>query len=228
VRKDRTNRGFTIMEVMVSVAILSMIAAIIYESFGRMMFVRDEISAVQERYQQISYAMNRMAREISMAYLSLHRSIENRTITFFKSEQEGSFDRLTFTSLAGLRLYKDANSSDEVVIGYYVESDPEEPDKMNLMRREKRRIDDKLDEEDDENWVSFKLCDDIEELHFEFYDPVQDDWVETWDTTSVERGYRLPPVVKITMTVEDEHGEQITYVTKTQIFMVKPISFGLE
>ena len=220
----RSDAGFTLAEVLLAMAILGMIATLVWSSFGQMLGGRERATAIQEHYQNVRSAMNRMVREISMAFLTTHQSADKRTITFFKGEDESPVDRLTFTSLAGLRLYRNANTCDQVVIGYYGEPDVDDPSRINLMRRVKRRLNEAWD--DDEEYVSYVMAENVESLELEYYDPIQKEWVDEWDTMTVEKANRLPTMVKITLTVLDPHGEPQKYVTKTQLFLLSPLNFG--
>ncbi|MBN2494037.1 MAG: prepilin-type N-terminal cleavage/methylation domain-containing protein [Deltaproteobacteria bacterium] len=226
--RDRRG-GFTLLEIMIAIAILGIVMSLIYGSFARTFEVRDFVSRVQERYHSVRVAMERMARELSMAFIYDCRELDTPTgerhfWTTFKVVPRGKMDEITFCSFAHLRLFRDVDESDQSEISYYSQEDPEDASKNNLIRREKTRIDGRPGEGGEE----MVLCPDIESLNFELWDEVDQDWVEEWDCSQMERQNQLPRMVRITMTVVDEHGEEIPFTTTTRIFTNKPLANWLK
>jgi general secretion pathway protein J len=218
------NSGFTAVEIMIALTIMAVISSLIYGSFARTFEVRELVTQSQQRYHSIRVALERMAREISMAFVYDCRQLdtptgERRQQTLFKVEHEGKFDRLIFTSFAHLRLYKDVHESDQNVLSYFGEDDPKHNSQNNLMRREKARIDGQP-EEGGETQV---LCPDIKELKFTFWDEVKNDWVDDWDCSRVERQNRLPRLVRITVATADGPDQQLKLSTIARIFTLKPL-----
>ena len=222
---SRTSKtGFTLVELLIAIGISGIITVLVYGSFARTFDTREFVLQSQERYHTVRVALERMAREISMAFVYDCREVdtptgERRHKTLFKVEREGKVDRMVFTSFSHMRLFKDVNESDQNVLSYYGEGDPEDSSITNLVRREKTPI----DGEPEEGGDAMVLCPDIESLHFELWDEDKEDWVEEWDCSQVERLNRLPNLVRITLTVIDEYGEEAPYVTTTRIFTTKPL-----
>jgi general secretion pathway protein J len=221
----RGHSGFTLLEVLIAVAILSIIGTLVWGSFARTFAVRDAVFTMQERYHTIRLALERMSREISMAFVYDCRERdtvtgERRQRSIFKVEQEGHVDRMVFNSFSHLRLYRDARESDQNVLSYYGEDDPNESGKTNLMRKEKARI----DGEPEEGGEALVLCPDIESVHFHLWDETKEEWAEEWNCTQVERLNTLPRLVKITLTVLGENGQELPFTTITRIFAQKPLA----
>jgi general secretion pathway protein J len=217
--------GFTLIELMIALTFLAIITTVIYGSFARSFETREFVMQAQERYHTARVAMDRMAREISMAFIYDCRELdtptgEQRHRTIFKVEAEGKQDRLVFTSFSHLRLFKDVHESDQNVLSYYGESDPEDSSKTNLMRREKIRI----DGEPDEGGKAQVLCRDIETLRFELWDADKEEWRDEWDCSQIERLNQLPRLVRISLTVMDEYDEELILVTTSRIFTNKPLA----
>lgn len=217
--------GFTLIEVLIALAMVAIISTLIYGSFARTFEVREVVTQSQQRYHGIRVALERMSREISMAFIYDCRQQdtstgERRQQTLFKSEREGKFDKLTFTSFSHLRLYKDAHESDQNVLSYFGEDDPKHSSQSNLMRREKPRIDGQP-EEGGETQI---LCPDIKELRFTFWDVDKNDWVNDWNCSQVERQNKLPRLVRITLTINDGPNSQMKLSTITRIFTLKPLA----
>ena len=221
--KNRT--GFTLIEVMIALAILGFITTIIWTSFGRMLESRDYVERIQERFHGVRTALNRMQREISMAYLSRHVSGDRRTATIFKATREGHGYRLVFTNVAGMKMYEDANTTDSNVIHYYLDSDQDDPGQMNLMRKQTRRLVEDPEIEDTDI-PAYVLAENIEGMEMQFFDVQQNEWADEWDTSGVEKANRLPTRVKITLISIDEQGREQKFTTQTRIWLFSALSFG--
>jgi general secretion pathway protein J len=218
------SKGFTLVELLIAIGILGIITVLVYGSFARTFDAREFVLESQERYHTVRVALERMSREISMAFVYDCRELdtptgERRHRTLFKIEREGKVDRMVFTSFSHLRLFKNANESDQNVLSYYGEGDAEDSSITNLVRKEKTRI----DGEPEEGGEALVLCPDIESLHFELWDEDKEDWVDEWDCSQIERLNKLPRMVRITMTVIDEYEEEVPFATTTRIFTNKPL-----
>jgi general secretion pathway protein J len=221
----RSRQGFTLAEILIAVAILAIVSTLIYGSFARTFETREFVGRIQERYHSVRTALDRMAREISMAFIYDCRELdtptgERRMWTIFKVERTGKIDRLVFSSFSHMRLVRDVNQSDQNVLAYYGEEDSDEPGVTNLMRREKLRV----DGEPERGGEALEMCHDVSSLHFELWDEVKKEWVEEWDCSQIERQNQLPNLVRITLTVVNEFGEEMPFTTVTRIFTNKPLS----
>jgi len=218
------NQGFTLIEVMIAISMLAMVSTLVYGSFSRTFEAREFVTKAQERYHGVRVAMERMGREISMAFIYDCRELETTTgertfWTTFKVQRSGKVNEMTFTSFSHLRLTRDANESDQNELTYFGQSDPDDSSKTDLIRREKTIIDGRPGE----GGVELILCHDIESLRFELWDAEDQDWVEEWDCTQTERLNQLPRLVRITLTVTDEYGEEVPFSTISRIFTNKPL-----
>ena len=75
--------GFTLMEILIAVAILGMISMLSFGSIRGSVDASERAQKVTDRYHQIRQALARMSRELQSAYLSEHRNCDdpqNKTI----------------------------------------------------------------------------------------------------------------------------------------------------
>ncbi|OGQ82416.1 MAG: hypothetical protein A2289_26515 [Deltaproteobacteria bacterium RIFOXYA12_FULL_58_15] len=212
--------GFSLMEIIVSMGILALIGVLTYATFSQTVNARDKAELIASHYHQVRQAMQRMANEISMAYLSAHRDCEEkRTKTVFIGERGANGMRLDFTSFSHYKTRVDANESDQNELSYFVARHPDDASRTVLMRREQARLDD----EPQKGGLEQVFAEDVTELTFEFYDPKEDDWEDEWDSTNMDQRSRLPMFVAINMKALDPAGNEEKFVTKTRIFVQKEI-----
>ncbi len=220
-----SRRGLTLIELMIAVAITAIIGTLVYGSFDRTFESREFVLRAQERYHTARLALERMSREISSAFVYDCRKLdtptgEQRDQTLFKVDQEGKVPRVTFTSFSHLRLFRDVHESDQNVIVYYGENDSRDGRRLNLMRREKVRIDGRPEE----GGQSQVACPDIVSLQVELWDENKQDWTDQWDCSQVERLNTLPRMVRLTLTVLDEYGKELPLRTIARLFIQKPLA----
>lgn len=213
-------RGFSLMEVMIAVAIVAFITAVLGGSLVRQLDAKERIAALAERQNTARMALTRMAREISMAFLSKHYNCnERRSVTLFKGKQNGE---LTFTSFSHYKWTKDANESDQNEITYSVKADPDGGNKHALFRKEAQRITD----DPGEAGKDYVLAHDISSLEFEYYNFDNDTWESDWDTTRSEKKFKLPLLVKLTLKLPFPDGKDQTFVTQSRIMLQDALHFG--
>jgi hypothetical protein len=72
---------------------------------------------------------------------------------------------------------------------------------------------------------SYVLCPDIAKVKFSFYDYKKKEWENDWDAPTVAGYQYLPSHVRITLTVIDERGQEVTYSTDARIHMTERIDY---
>jgi len=213
-------RGFTLIEILVAVAITAMIGGIVAAAFTSGFRAKELVETEAERYRGLRVAMDRMVREIGAAYVSdrydlrRYRDQNDRPTNFI-----GSRDRLLFTSLAHQRLYSDAKESDQMVVEYSVRSAnvPGARGRQDLMRRENPNLygEDRMDRGGAED----VLLEDVKRIELSYWDSDRKDWVTDWDTRRLEKKSILPTRVRIVLVRVDEEGREQKYVTETRVML---------
>ena len=217
--RRRKNRGMTLLEVSLAIGMLAIIGTVTWGSIARSFDAFETVTDIDERYHGIRVAMNRMAKELSMAYLTSqrrHRGPERTVHQYFKYQSGSPLPELHFSAFSHQVFLKDAKESDQAEISYFGADDPEESGVIHLMRRESPRI----DADYDEGGRSYILAENVRDFELRFFDPRKDDWTDEWDTEKTEFARRLPTLVEIKLTILDEGGEELTFVTKTRINLV--------
>jgi general secretion pathway protein J len=218
----------TLLEVLVSLAILAMISLLIYGAFDSMSRGRKGEAMRSERARQAREALLRMTRELSETFLSLHNppvlSLLTRT-TVFVGQNSTPFDRIDFAAFAHRRMTRDAKESDQCEVGYFASEDPDVAGKTDLARREQTPIDlDPL-----RGGVVNVLAENIEAFDIRYLDPLTGTWGESWDSTQTYGQFnRLPLELRISLTMKGLPGnDPTTFMTKVMQPMLKPLQFGI-
>jgi len=221
----RSSSGFTMVELMLAMAIFAFITTLMWGSFSQTATSKRAIQNEQERAHTVRVALMRMSRELEMAYLSDNENtaITNRR-TFFTASARADVDEVTFSSFAHQRLRAGAAEGDSALISYFGARDPDDRRVLNLMRRETRR----LQAEDPATLLgeAYILCPDVLRVKFAFYDHRKKEWATDWSTLNAGNGTPyLPAHVRITLTVVDERGKEVSYSTDARIQITENISY---
>ena len=221
-------RGMTLLEVLVSLGVLAMISLLIYGAFDSISRGRRGEAMRTDRARQGRDAVDRIARELQGAFLSLHQpqlqALWTRQ-TAFIATNGAQFDRVDFASFAHRRIQRDAKESDQAEIGYFVVKDPEVDGKMDLVRREQPVID--IDPK--RGGVVNVLAEDVETFDLRYLDPVTGQWVDSWDSTQLTAQLnRVPLEVRITLALNGvRNSPPFRYTTKVMLPIREPLSFGI-
>jgi general secretion pathway protein J len=232
-RSRRRWLGFTLIEVIISIAILAAITSLLFGAFSALKRSKDGLSRVQDRQREARLAMARITRELQSAYLSAHMPLNQALLvqkTIFKSERGTPADRLDFTAFANKRLDKNAHVSDQCELSYFGSPNPDGSGTTDLVRR----IDTELDLEPDKGGKVEVLATDIDLFDLQYLDAQSGEWLESWDTTQTTgQPDRLPLQVRVILVLNggrrssaERSRGTIRLVTKVGLNMLQPLTFA--
>jgi general secretion pathway protein J len=193
IRSNRHRRGFTLVEVLIAVTIVATLMVIVWASVVNIFETRDFMGQRHERFQIVRLSMNRMAMEISGAYIAgpEHggepipgeedfdlRNLDDddsapRNRGAFREPVQfgmiGRADRLHFTSFAHVRTLEGQKASHHAQIGYFTRRRTTDDGRsvLSLMRRENTHFDDDLTR----GGTVYVMVPEIESIRFEYWDP---------------------------------------------------------
>lgn len=170
--KPKRRRGMTLLEVLLAISLLAMLGMLGYTSLNMTMRAQGKAKRLQERFHSSRLMLSRMKRELSMAFVSLHQSEDQRTKTLFSGES----DTITFTTSAHEPVHRNAHQSDQMVVKYEIDT---VDGQTVVIRRAKYHIDDSP--EDDLNAEIAAVG--VERLEFDYYDEDSEDWSSDWDVS---------------------------------------------
>jgi general secretion pathway protein J len=223
-RPPRAASGFTLIEIMLALALMALVTSLLWGTVAQTTKVKKRIEQAQDRTHTVRVALMRMSREIEMAFVSASDPIgiqERRTM--FSGVAHSDFDELRFSWFGHQRMRADAAEGDTALVHYFTAPDPEDPLATNLMRRETRRLEAK-----DPKMIpgeTYLLCPAIARLKLAYYDYVQKEWREEWDTTKADGMQYLPTQVRISLTVLDERGVPLNFVSIARLHALERVDY---
>ncbi len=222
-RQTPTPRGFTLVEVMIAVGITAILGVMVLGAFQRAYAARELVEGQDERFASARVALSRMARELSEAYLSDHydRKRYREPPTVFRGKDGGDRDDLLFTTMSHARLARDVKESDQSVVEYTVEPDPEHAGENALFRRERARI----DENPDRGGSKSVVCEHVKTFDVQYWDWKRQEWAREWVSSSVDHANMLPTRVKVRLGLGMADGAVRSFETQARVAIVRPLSF---
>lgn len=212
-------RGFTLLEVIVAVAITALLGAMTLGAFRQVDRAAEIARAQGDRYAGARLALTRAARELSMAFVSDHYDKDRlrERPTLFKGRE----DTILFTTFAHERLARDARQSDQAVVEYTLENDPGNSGEQALFRREKARIDDQPDRDGRKDLVA----EHVTAFRLQYWDEKRKDWAREWSTQSADRASELPSRVRLELELKLADGRTEKLVTEARVALTRPLDF---
>lgn len=228
--------GFTLIEVLIAIGVLSVITMLLYGAFAGLKQSRDGITRVGDRYREGRIALEHITRELQSAYISNHVPINQQLAvvkTAFVATSGSPADRLDFNTFAYRRLDRDSKESDQAEISYFGSPNPDNRGVFDLARR----VNPRLDAEPTKGGRVDVLATDIDLFDLSYLDALSGQWVDTWDTRQALTGQpnRLPLQVKIVLVLNGgkrsaagRGRETIRFTTKVELPIQKPLTFAIQ
>jgi general secretion pathway protein J len=211
----RVRSGFTLIEVVVALAVLAMIGVMAWTTMSSTLLARDLLEQEDEVDRAARAAMDRIEREISLAFLTPNTQAIQSYQTVFVGKDDTECDQLWFATKSHRRTRKGARESDQTEITLWCESDPDNRNRNVLLHRESQRI----DHEPDKDGAIAPLARNVDRFELRFLDNRTAEWIDEWDSIGAEQAGRLPRAVQVVLVlrVEDPQDEdeviERTYVS---------------
>jgi prepilin-type N-terminal cleavage/methylation domain-containing protein len=195
-RLHRSARAFTLLEIMVSLALLAVIVLAIYSSWYSIV----KGSAVAARAAAAGQRTRMAMRTVQDGLLSACMYTQNQQYYSFVVGADGDYSTLSFTahlpdSFLRSRKFGGANTRR---LNFTVEEGPDS--KKQLVLRQNVLL---MDPDKDEMENPVVLARDVTQFIVEFPDPSTGDWTTDWQNTNT-----LPPKVRVTLTLGDKFSDK--------------------
>jgi len=196
-------RGFTLIEVMISMAIFSFIALGTAGAIQRGITARKIVQNRWDEAHGIRTALRIFNRDV---YLAFHKQKKAGEDPFgFRSGKERSFrtsflgesERVDFTSLSHRKIYGDVHESELCEVGYFLEPN-EKNDGFRLMRRKSVIVEGKIDE----GGETQTLLENVVSLEFGYYSIKDERMFDVWDIESIDFKDTFPDAVQMKIVVK--------------------------
>lgn len=218
--QGRHLRGFTLLEVLVSMAILAIIMAAVYSAYTT------NVEAIQiarengQVHQTARIVLDRIAKDIQSALVEVWSLSETSELGFVGRDQERDgkrMDRIDFSTLTYLPLSERSPAVDLCEMGYRVVEDPEQPEIQVLMRRQKILVslpedDASLGEGFGEGGSEQELARNLVEFRIT-YEDARGEVRDRWSTEETESPSELPVLVRIRLVLRDVLAREHVFVT---------------
>ena len=198
----RRPRGFTLLEILVAIAIFGLMAAMAYGGLNAVLQTRDQLDRQQDRLAEIQKAFYRLQADLESAQnRPVRDSFSTPLASMIYSEDQG----LEFTR-GGLRNPIGLPRSSLERVAYVVAEVEEDKEEKRELRRRRWPV---LDRANDTAFIETVLLKDIEELEWRFLGD-GDEWQTIWPPINQEGDPGLPRAVELKLTTRDY--DELRYV----------------
>jgi prepilin-type N-terminal cleavage/methylation domain-containing protein len=216
--KISTCRGFTLIEVVLAIAILAVMMTINYRILRGIVEAKRQIDDRREGMFVANSLLTRLSKELQLAKRTpllpaLNPTAGAGTPTPQQNVFIGtnSIDGASITFMAkdaGQYVPDGGTHSGLVQLRYFAAKDPEQKDStlLSIVREEIPKI--KPITRAYKNALRFPVNENLKALSFRYYDGQDKQWVDTWDDA---RSTRLPTIVEYTVLLESKLGLQQSY-----------------
>ena len=188
-----TNKGFTLLEVLMAISIFAIVISLAYGSYRATFRIINSTESQTEIYSKARIAMDRISSDLGSLYLGTSGFLQGKPQTIGNREA----DTMRFTSTAHLVLNRKEQAAGYATITYTVEEDPDSKD-LRLFRQDKAFR--PVETEEPETNKGLLLCDGLQEVQF-LYHNNSGGQEDNWDSKEIEKSdttaQRLPDWIEI-------------------------------
>lgn len=208
-------KGFTLLEVLITLSILGVVLSIIYMAFNQSMLVMAAIEERADTFEKGRLILERMSRELRNTFISATAQTTHPFrlgLVGQTHKEKGIYrDRIDFTAFAPPGGDAGENTGHIQEIGYFLDYAPG-AEGLTLFRRQ----DEALDGDILKGGIMQPICPKIQELRFVFFDQTGGKHKE-WNSLAGDRKGNLPTRVEIKLVIEDAQGRGRVF--QTQVFL---------
>ena len=205
--------GFTLLEIMIAITILSLIMGVVYSSFSAISESDRKISLASETALRARNLFGMMTKEISSVFVPAAAGgsgeAQDRLNYGFVCTADGEMQRLDFTAaISDSGRISDATLKE---ISYFLK--PKEGGGNSLFKR----MDATPDDDISSGGRDFFLMDDVASLRYEFVKG-EDEPTAEWESLTKAS---LPKIVRVELSLINKESDIETFVTTIPIYLAK-------
>jgi general secretion pathway protein J len=228
-------RGFTLIELLIAVGVLAMVSMLLYGAFDGLERTKAGVTRLADRYHEGRSALQRVAYELSGAYISAHAPPDQNQVavrTAFIGVRDTPAARVDFNCFCNRRFDKDVKESDQAEISFFGSPNPDGSGEIDLARR----ISPHLDVEPEHGGRVEVLASNLDLFELEYLDAATGEWTEKWDSTqALGQHNKLPLQIRIllmlkegTRTSAERSRQPLRFITKVALALRDPLTFAVE
>lgn len=199
--------GFTLLEILITIAILAVLATMVYASFDASIKVIERVDKGSDKYREARFIISRLSEELSMAFRPKDNSMPEAIFVGQNSILDGrAHDSLRFTSLSHFRSVPDQAASDFNLIEYSLETSPDGNGWVLLHKERDNLYELSGDSFSQGGGGQFVIGEDIHGLNLRYFDGKT--WLDSWNAEN-EKG--LPKVVEIKIDFGQAQGDERSF-----------------
>jgi len=212
---NKHQKGFTLLEVLIAMAIMAGIVTVIYSSFFTASRNVEQAEAIRDSSDLARTLMQKLANDITNAYWKQGLN-SPAVVTIFNGKKEevqtgdekSRHDSITLTTLTNSRSSLNTKETELWEVGYFFKEKPEGTGYV-MMRREKREL--SKDVPAGEGGYEYEITDRIRSLQLRYSQMGGGTWLDEWNSTNRNS---LPKFVEIALTLESGMTYSITVEVK--------------
>lgn len=217
---DTTQRGFTLLEIMVATAILGIVLTAVYGVLSRALYAKNHAEERADLYAAGRETVLKMADELEGALPP--NPLGNIGFIGVTGNDRVPTDAVQFDVVIRREFSGAKARGGRALVSYSLDPVKETPNLYALRRQEQLLTDPALDNSSDDDTGSAEgetpppvasaayLIDRVAGLRLRYLDPQTGEWTDSWDTTAIPPGYPGPPslpgAIEITLFLADEQG----------------------
>lgn len=224
--------GMTLLEILIAVSLLAAVMSIGWGSYAVATNHQQRMQDINDRLHAVEQAVNKIVRDASTAFMTTHGLDESQTEVRYKTGFLGSRDRVDFTSMGYVRMFRNEKAGDQSEISYFVKDMRNQDGKLEsyLVRREQAPINDDFTR----GGTILPLLEHVLSFRLYYWDDAKaekavgsDGWVDAWDSTQNDFMNRLPSRIRIDIEIEDPLGSNkpMLISTQAQIHLTQALDF---
>lgn len=204
--KAASRKGFTLIEILLALAIFSMIGITTVKQIIQIRTTKDSALNDLEIYNEVRTAVSVIRYDLTQAFHVLFDDLgETNKKAVLANQQvphtlfDGRKKELVFTSLSHRVYYLGLRECEQTEISFFLQT-AERGQKPSLMKRESSLIDGDLYQ----GGGVYTVLENVTQLDFQYWNPKRGVWVDDWNSDDGEFRDQFPMAVKMKMVVAPE------------------------
>jgi general secretion pathway protein J len=215
-RYRTTDKGFTLLEVLLAIFIGSIVLTVLYASFFQITKAKGRIEEELDLYHEVRVIMSKITNDLTTAFpRGLVNSLTtNITTPYFYGVREGNQSKLMFTSLARTPT-QNSRESDQTMISYFLQP-IQDSDLFALVRSDNPTF------ETDTGGTQYELSERIVSFNLTYIANAPAGGEQPQSTTEWNSNdtLSLPAAVDVDLVIRNPRGENVEFSTMVTIPIV--------